>query len=322
MKPFNHFSEEERDKIAVFINRGKSLREVALQLGRHVSSISRELKRNSRRRCDYRPHRAQERALQRRCQSHKKDCLKSHALRLEVERLLQLGWSPELVAGHLKERRDLPSISHESIYQWIYEEAPHLIGCLVRSDRTRWPKGKRARGRPRVIPYRISILNRPPEINSRNQPGHWETDLIVGKGSCAVQVLVERKTRLTRLKKVHDKTALSSRLALDCLLKPLLKPLRRSVTYDNGPENQEHHVLNQNLGTDSYFCEPYHSWEKGTVENTNGLIRRFFPKRTNFDTISDAQIQQVESWLNHRPRKCLNFKSPAESFDACVALAG
>ena len=322
MKEFKRKAEAERDKIAVLINRGKSMREVADVLGRNVSSISRELKRNGRSLSCYRPHRAQERAMERQRQSHKKDALKNHALRMEVERLLQLGWSPELISGRLKERRGLASISHESIYQWIYGEAPHLIGCLVRSHPARWPKGRRSRGRPRVIPYRVSILNRPPEVDSRIQPGHWEADLIVGKGRSAVQVMVERTSRLTRLKKVHNKTSLVCRLAIDHLLKPLPQSMRRSITYDNGPENQEHHLLNVKLGIDSYFCEPYHSWEKGTVENTNGLIRRFFPKRANFDTISEDQIQQVESWLNHKPRKCLKFKTPAESFISSVALAG
>ena len=322
MKEFKRLNQEERDKIAVLINRGKSLREIAGLLGRTASSISREIKRNGRTRYHYRPHRAQEKALQRQQESHKRTRLKSHALRLEVERLLHLGWSPELIAGHLKWRSDLPPVSYESIYQWIYEESPHLIGCLVRSHPTRWPKGKRARGRPRTIPYRISIDNRPQNIQSRLHPGHWETDQIVGKGSSVLQVLVERQTRFTRIAKVHSKTSLASRLALSGMLRPLPAAFRHSITYDNGPENTEHYLLNREFGTSSYFCQPYHSWEKGTVENTNGLIRRFFPKRTNFDSISESQIKHVEAWLNQRPRKCLKFKSPAESFIPSVALAG
>ena len=160
---------------------------------------------------------------------------------------------------------------------------------------------------------RVSIQNRPPEINERSEAGHWETDLVVGRGKSALQVLVERKSRMVKLQKIHRKTALASRLALSSLLQNVPAPLRRSITYDNGPENQEHDLLNERMQMLSYFCEPYHSWEKGTVENTNGLILRFFPKRTNFDTIAESEIQQVESWLNQRPRKCLNYKTPAES---------
>lgn len=319
MKSFNHLNQEERDQIAVLVNRNKTFREIAGILGRHVSTVSREIGKNHGRK-RYRPHRAQERAAQKQQESHKHMRLKNHALRMEVERLLYLGWSPELIAGRLKKRADLPPISHESIYQWIYEHAPHLIACLVRSHPQRWPKGKRARGRSRSIPYRVSINQRPKEVESRTEPGHWETDLLIGKGSSALQVLVERKTRFTRIKKIHSKTSVASRIALESLLQPLPTPLRESITYDNGPENTEHYLINRKLGTSSYFCEPYHSWEKGTVENTNGLIRRFFPKKTNFDIIADQQIQQVESWLNSRPRKCLNFNTPAESFDSTVAF--
>ena len=321
MKEFKRMSQEERDKIAVFINRGKSLREIAIELDRSPSSVSRELKRNSRSRAQYRPHRAHERALKRQLESHKRVRLKSHALRLEVERLLQLGWSPEIIAGRLRQRVDLPRTNYESIYQWIYEKSPTLISCLVRSHRARWPKGKRARGRPSKVPYRVSIDQRPALIFSRQQAGHWEADLIVGPGSSALEVLVERKTRFIRIRKIMDKTALSSRLALLCMLKPIPQSLRHSITYDNGSENHEHHLLNSTLGMSSYFCNPYHSWEKGSIENSNGLIRRFFPKRTNFDMIPDTDILKVESWLNSRPRKCLNFKTPAESFISSVALA-
>lgn len=320
MKKYKQLTKHERDQLAVLRNRGKSLREIAAILGRSAGSLCRELKRNLSRHWGYLPHKAEERARQRMQTGHKRMRLKSHALRLEVERLLGIGWSPELIAGRLKLSSDFPSISPEAIYQWIYADAPHLIGCLVRQHPSRWPKGKTRRKRQLPIPHRVSIQQRPAMINSRQQPGHWETDLLIGKGTNAIQVSVERQTRFTHLKKLHRKTALASRLALSSSLSKLPPHLRRSITYDNGFENMEHHLLNAQLGTSSYFCEPFHSWEKGTVENTNGLIRRHLPKKTNFDTISDQQILQVESWLNHRPRKCLKFKTPAESFQLSVAL--
>jgi IS30 family transposase len=321
-KGYRHLNQEERDQIAVLVNRKETLRDIAKELNRDVSTISREIERNFGLK-RYRPNQAQQRAVDRHHQAHKRERLKSHALRIEVEKRLREGWSPEIIAGRLpQEHPALPSITPEGIYQWIYEEAPHLIPCLVRQHPKRWPKGKSRRKRKLSIPNRVSIQQRPALINSRQQPGHWETDLLIGKGTNVIQVSVERQSRFTRLHKLHRKTALASRLALSSSLSIFPPHMRRSITYDNGFENMEHQLLNAHLGTVSYFCEPFHSWEKGTVENTNGLIRRHLPKKTNFDTLSEAQISQVESWLNARPRKCLNFKTPAESFSASVALTG
>lgn len=236
--------------------------------------------------------------------------------------MLSIGWSPELISGRLKKRKDLPVISHESIYQWVYADKPHLIGNLVRSHQTRWPKGKSKHSRKHFILDKVPLTQRSEAANKRTQIGHWETDLVIGKGRCALKVAVERKHRLTKLKKVIDKTAPSSNTALLAMLGPLPDHAKRSITYDNASENTDLSALNLLLGTSSFFCAPYHSWEKGTVENTNGLIRRFLPKGTNFDTMSDEAIQKVESWLNDRPRKCLDFFTPQESFDLGVALTG
>ena len=141
--------------------------------------------------------------------------------------------------------------------------------------------------------------------------------------AAALQITVERTARYTRLAQLPRKGAAEMRVALIRRLSQYPRRLRRSLTYDNGSENTEHRRTNHVLGTRSYFCEPFHSWERGTVENTIGLVRRFFPKRTDFATISKNQIQSVERWLNHRPRKCLGFKTPAEVFNASgVALTG
>jgi IS30 family transposase len=158
----------------------------------------------------------------------------------------------------------------------------------------------------------------------RRRIGHWETDTAVSRQSPqALQITVERKTRYARLARLPKKGAREMSIALTRRLSRYPEGLRRSITYDNGSENTEHRRTNQVLGTRSYFCEPFHSWERGTVENTIGLVRRFFPKRTDFATISKNQIQSVERWLNHRPRKCLGFKTPAEVFNASgVALTG
>ena len=233
------------------------------------------------------------------------------------------GWSPEIVAGKLqRDNGGRAVISHEAIYQWIYASAPHLIGCLPRAHQRRYPKHYSRRGKGLKIPERVPISERPEAVEKREEGGHWEADQMVCRASkLALQVCAERASRLTRIKKVEDKTAAQSRAALSSILKGYPKRLRQSITYDNGSENIEHGELNREIGTRSYFCEPYHSWEKGTVENTNGLIRRFLPKKTDFAKISEERIAEIELWLNNRPRKCLGFRTPAEVFNSFVALA-
>ncbi len=318
MKKYAHISETECNQIVVYIHRGKSIRHIANLLGRSVSSISREIKRNFGRE-RYRANTSHKRAVLRHRDSHTRQRLKCHARRIEVENMLRNYWSPEIIAGRLKQDPALPGISHEAIYQWIYADVPHMIYYLIRSHQKRWPKGKSKYKRV-VIKERTDLSERPVKINKRAEYGHWEADLIIGKGCSAIQVLVERKSRTTRLLRIPDKTASSARNAIYSLLFNVPGNLKTSITYDNGFENSEHHILNKQLGTVSYFCRPYHAWEKGTVENTNSLIRRFLPKRTNFDIISDDNISKVEAWLNYRPRKCLNFKSPLEAFASSVAL--
>ncbi len=250
--------------------------------------------------------------------------LKSRVLRFEVEQHLLKGWSPEIIAGRFKRQRpELPTISTEAIYQWVYSEAPHLIDCLIRSHPRRRRKRPRQKGKKVIIQQRVSIRERPPQIQSRIEPGHWESDLIIGRGGRAVlQTSVERVSRYTTITKVADKTARRCREALGASLRPLPPHLRRSVTYDNGTENAEHFLLNQEIGTRSFFCDPYHSWEKGSVENRNGVIRRPFPKRTNFDNISEKKVQSVEQSINARPMKCLDYKTPAEVFSSLGAITG
>lgn len=322
---YKHLRKEERDQLAVLQSRGLNLREIGVRLGRSASTLSRELARNRPRngRQDYLPHRAQERAEERHREGHKRMRLKSHVLRYEVEQHLQLGWTPELIAGTFRAfRLELPRISTEAIYQWIYAAAPHLIDCLPRSHKQRYPKTKGRKVRKSKILHRVPIQERSALANTRREPGHWESDLIVGRGRTALQNNVERTSRSVRLRHVPDKKAASCRRALQSVLERLPPHLRRSITYDNGSENAEHFLLNEAIQTRSYFCVPYHSWEKGTVENRNGLVRRFFPKRSDFDTIQPHALQQAEDWINNRPMKCLGFKTPNQVFASLVALTG
>lgn len=317
-RTYKQLSSDERDQLAVLVSRGLSLRAIGQRLGRSPGSLSRELKRNRPRsgRQDYLPHKAHARALQRRKEGHKRMRLKSRVLRHEVEQHLMKGWTPELISGHFRKfRTALPALSTESIYQWIYAEAPHLIGYLPRSHKKRFPRRKGRKSRRTPIPERIPIDVRPPEANARREPGHWESDLMIGRGRAALQNCVERTSRFVRLRRVENKSAKASRNALAGHLKSLPPALRRSITYDNGTENAEHALLNRELHTRSFFCAPYHSWEKGTVENRNEVVRRFFHKRCDFDKITDDQIHNVEDWINNRPMKCLGFQSPRQVFD-------
>lgn len=312
-KKYRHLTLHERERISVWRGRGFSIRDIARKLGRHHTSLCREINRN-RGLHGYWANKANERAGNRERNGHKRSRLKSHAIRSEVERMLKKGWSPELAAGRLRlDHPELPGVCHEAIYQWIYKERRDLVGYLTRAHlkrRRRW-KGSSRKIR---IPERVSINKRPSRINKREQPGHWEADLVIGTGRAALEVAVERTSRLTRIGKSPSKTARDSRQCLERLLRPVPAKLRRSITYDNGSENVEHQLLNEALGMNSWFCEPYHSWEKGQVENTNGLIRRFIPKSTNLDDLSGDQIQKIEDWLNHRPKKVLNFRTPHEVF--------
>jgi len=322
---YTHLTKDERDQLAVLTSRGLNLRDIGARLGRSPSTLCRELARHrpSRGCQDYLPHKAQAKAEQQHRESHKRMRLKSRVLRYEVEQHLLKGWTPELIAGQFKEfRLELPVISDEAIYQWIYAEAPHLIDCLPRYHKQRYPRQRGRKFRKTKIPHRVPIQERPAAANTRQEPGHWESDLIVGRGRSGLQNTVERTSRCVRLRRVADKSAFASRQALQSVLAPLPRHLRRSITYDNGSENAEHVLLNEAVHTRSYFCQPYHSWEKGTVENRNGLVRRFFPKRSNFDTIQDHAIQQAEDWINNRPMKCLGFKTPNQVFTSLVALTG
>lgn len=316
-KRYQHLSQRERDMIAVLRSRGETLRAIARRLKRDPATLSRELKRNSPpvHTGYYLPHKAQARSAARWAATHRRPRLKSARLKAYVRGRLRAGWSPELVSGRLGHLKLGATVSHETIYRWIYAEARELIAHLARSHRRRLPRGHSRKHRRPHIPGRISIAQRPVRIARRRQAGHWEIDTAVSRrGPAAPAVAAERKTRYTRLRRLKRKTAHALASALNRTLAQYPHRLRRSLTYDNGPENTAHRRVNAILGTRSFFCAPFHSWEKGTVENTVGLVRRFFPKGTDFTRLPDRAIKRVERWLNHRPRKCLDYRTPAEAF--------
>jgi transposase, IS30 family len=316
-KTYKHLDANERDILAVLKSKGRSLREISTILKRSPSTLSRELERNAPPVYTgyYLSHKAQERADKRNRESHRRPRLKTDSLRQYVEKRICLGWSPELIAGRLAIEYPELSISHEAIYQWIYQEATHLILSLVRAHRKRKHRGYSRKHKKSHIPQRISIQERPQTVLRRHDIGHWETDTISCRKSYqAVQVTVERKARYAKMAKLKTKSARAMSIALTRRLSRYPTNLRLSITYDNGSENAEHLRTNKILGTCSYFCEPFHSYERGTVENTIGLVRRFLPKKTNLAKISQDHLVKIEYWLNNRPRKCLGFKTPAEVF--------
>lgn len=325
MKTFKHLSLDERETLLMLKAEGNSLRKIALYLNRSVSSLSRELKRNripTRIGPAYRPAKAHLQARIRLKEGHRKASpfVQKPELKSLVTEQLQNHWTPEIIAGRLKRQFGHPIVSHESIYRWIYTDARHLIPCLLRSHPKRWKRGSRS-WILRLKKQRTSIRQRPQEVNQRLIPGHWETDLLWGQGKAALQVVVERKTRLTRIVALADKRAQTSYIALSAVLSQLPAHLLQSITYDNGVENFLYQQIVRRFKIQAYFCDPYSAWQKGTVENTNGLIRRFLPKNTNLDTVPPERLLGIQDWLNNRPRKCLKFQTPAEAFQASVALA-
>jgi IS30 family transposase len=323
-KSYKQLSFEDRDQIAFLNGRGESVRSIARALGRDPGTISRELKRNAAEivtSC-YMAHRAQGRSERRKAKSHERERLRDLRLRSYVRQRLRRGWSPERIAGRWRSL-GRGRISYEAIYQWIYAEAPEFISCLHRGHRQRFHRGQTRKRRGLRIPSRTPLIERPKSIERREQAGHWEADTIVGRDhASSLQILVERKTRYVRLNKLQTNGAVEMRRTLNRSLSRYPQALRRTITYDNGRENVEHVLVNKVLGTKSYFCKPMHSWEKGSVENAAGLIRRRLPKKTDFAIVPTAQIKRTERWINGLPRKCLGYKTAAEAFRLSVALTG
>lgn len=323
-KQYKQLTSDERDLIAVHYANGFSISDIAKMLNRNKSTISRELTRNSSKTTKtYLSNQAQKRAEQRKKQAAMKEELKCHKIRNLVAIKLKEGWSPQVIAGTLASDPKKFKISHESIYLYIYKKRPDLTQHLARSHKKRFKRVPKANKKSNRIPNRIFIDQRPEKINNRSEFGHWESDTAASKKSnVALAVSTERISKLLKLKKIRRNKAELFSKAIVGRMKPLPPGARRSFTYDNGPENTNHEFINEQLGSDSYFCNPYHSWEKGSVENAIGLIRRFFPKGTDFSKITHKRIKEVEFLLNNRPRKCLNYRTPQEVFlSHCVALA-
>lgn len=323
---YKHLSASERDKITVLHAQGLSLRNIARELGRCPSTISRELNRKEAIFFRGKYIGSQTHKIVRKLWSdkHLRKKIDNKKLRKFIEQCLKLGFSPQTISGRLKEKYGV-NIHHETIYRYIYKDRTDLAQYLLRRKFGRKPRfiPRRIRAMKPHIPNRTDIDYREEIANLRLEFGHFEADSVEScrKGKSCLTVIVDRATRKTIIKRTASKTSLKTALTLINSLKKYSKKRRKSITYDNGCEFTLHEKVNSQLGTKSYFCKPYHSWEKGTVENINGLIRRFFPKGTNFDKVEYRRIKYVEDWINNRPMKVLNFKTPNERYNELINVS-
>lgn len=310
---------------------GLSRREIARRIGRDHSTIVRELNANGKWFHKYSPSVAEERARKkRRIPRRKRKIDKYPKLREYIIRKLKLRWSPEQVSNMLKReyKNNLNmQISHEAIYTYIYilprgELRKELISYLRQGTRGRQKRKRGYQGRQGKIPNIISISERPKEVEKRAVPGHWESDLVIGKDrASALGTIVERTTRATLLVPLKAKTALEVRRAFAKELKTLPRQMVKSVTHDRGIEMTEHELFTEDTKIQVYFADPYSPWQRGTNENTNGLIRQFFPKGTDFKQLKRVEIKKVQKLLNERPRKTLNWKTPKEAFAELLRIS-
>lgn len=318
----NHtkITSEERDRIAQWINQKIGVREIARRLNRAHSSILEELARNTHTEAGYVAIHAQCLTDERIIEARKRHPLKNADVFAYVHKKLRCGWSPEMIAGKLNKLEKKTLISHETIYQYIY--APEntrlrLFEYLAWKRKKR--KKKRGRGVHRShIPQRVSIHKRPEKINKRIEFGHWEGDTIEGKWRrTGIHTETERVSRFLAAQKVSRIASEETLNAQFNLFGGLPPNVRRSTTLDNGRENHLHYRL-QKLKMKTYFADPYSSWQRGTNEYHNGVLRRYLPKGTDFATIEDIELQDIIREINDRPRKCLDWESPKEIFERSV----
>jgi len=311
---------EQRVEINACLKLGVALCLIAKQIGVHKSTVSREVRRNTGLK-GYRPKQAQELALSRR-KSTNKNIRFTEAIKKQVTHYLRQDWSPEQISGYLALNGDV-HISHETIYQFVWD-GKRAGGDLWKHLRHSHKKRKKRYGKNDCrgqIKDRISIDERPEVVDNKERIGDWEIDTIIGAHHQGVLVsAVERKSQYSCIQLVPNKDANLITQAIVEKLKPF-KDKVFTITFDNGKEFAFHKTIAENLEADVYFAHPYRSWERGLNENTNGLIRQYFPKKFDFRTISQHDVVFVENRLNNRPRKTLNFKTPQEIFsDPSVAL--
>lgn len=310
---YKQLTPEERYQIRVLLKAEKNKKEIANLLGRHPSTIGREIKRNSGGK-GYRPKQAQEKTSERRRNAPK--AIKfTDKVKAYVHEKLSIQWSPEQISGRMKKEIGL-RVSHERIYQYLIKDRKAggtLWTDLRRSNKKRKKRYGRADNRGK-IPNRVGIEKRPAIVDSKRRRGDWEGDTVIGSGpqGGALMTLVERKSQYTLVAPVATKSAPDVTRAILERAKTLDPALFKTLTFDNGKEFSHHEKLAKAMGVSVYFARAYHSWERGLNENTNGLLRQYFPKKTSLRNLSAERVQEVQDLLNHRPRKTLGYLTPYE----------
>lgn len=314
---YRQLTEEDRQRIEIWLETGLNASEIASKLGVHRSTISRELKQPNTPN-GYHALSAQVRheTARDKCRPQRK--IEETSLFSYVVKKLRKGWSPEEISGRIEreikeeKRPARDAIHHETIYRFIYEseygKREKLYEYLRRGKKHRTKKYGR-RSQRETIPNRVFIDDRPMEVGLRTTVGHWEGDSIIYPYKEAINSLLERKSRYTILTKLTRKTAENTKVAVT---EALSDHYCASLTLDNGTENTKHEAIAQALNAKTYFCHPYHSWEKGSVENMNGCVRRYFPRGKSIQAVTQADLDDVAFELNHRPRKILAYATPAE----------
>jgi IS30 family transposase len=326
-------SQDERIEVADLRHAGLSIRQVADRLGRSPSTVSRELRRNAAGSGEYRPFEAHRQATARRARHHLRRIETRPELGQVIGELLAQRWSPQQISRQL--RRRFPGepgmwLCHESIYQAVYQPgspllrpsplAPHRRSPLRTGRDHRRAHQHGSRRRPRFEQPMLTIGQRPFQPDDRSEAGHWEGDLIIGKDQgSAIGTLVERQTRLVRLLHLPRRDGDALHDALAARLAGLPASLRRSITWDQGTEMARHRTITRSLGAPVYFCDSHSPWQRGSNENSNGLLRDYFPKGTDLSAHSPEHLLAVENELNNRPRRVLHDRSPADLFAALLA---
>jgi IS30 family transposase len=313
---YEQLSLDDRCEIAQLQVAGHSVRQIAAALDRAPSTIAREIRRN-RGKLSYKASSAQERTQARRWKGSRLE--REPVLRRAVEERLARGWSPEQIAGRMAREAGHQVISHESIYRFIYAQIARTKDyswrrLLPRGKSKRGCRGRRGGSSATFIEGRVSVAERPPAAADRKAPGHWEADLMLfSKYGQAVLAVHDRRSRLLLAVRPRSKHAKRVAAHLVRLFAPMPHALRKTVTFDNGTEFARHRVL-QALAIDTYFCDPYSPWQKGGIENAIGRMRRFMPRKTDLATLPNSRFNALISAYNNTPRKCLDFKTPAETF--------
>ena len=320
----------EREEISRGLVAGHSIRSIAASLSRAPSTVSREIRRNGSRR-RYRANKADQAAWDRAHRPKTCKLVENRALARVVANKLRLEWSPEQIAGWLK--RTYPDdenlqVSHETIYKSLFIQArgalkKELLQHLRRTRAMRRSRHKTLKGKGLgKITNTVSIRERPAEAEDRAVPGHWEGDLLFGSNNSQIATLVERHTRYVMLTRVKGKDSETVITALIKQAHKLPRELYKSLTWDRGSEMADHQRFSLTTDIKVYFCDPQQPWQRGSNENTNGLLRQYFPKGMDLSDVTQAKLNAVARRLNERPRKTLNFETPAERFNQCVASTG